>query len=98
MGETNEDRDLIQAWEQGKPADIKRVRPSSSVLSIRIPHELFEDLSNRAEEAGKSVSQFARELIEQGLTSDVPSTPVEVASMFYRWAHEMIQGAKPGNA
>lgn len=93
MGKPHEDRDLIQAWEQGKPAEVTRVRTSSSVLSIRIPHELFEELSNRADGAGKSVSQFARELIEQGLSSDAPSTPIEVASMFSRWAHEMTGSA-----
>ena len=41
------DRNLQKAWARGKPAEIKRVRPPSSVLSIRVPSELLEDLSRR---------------------------------------------------
>ena len=86
---TTNDRDLQAAWERGAPAEIRRVRPATSVLSIRVSSELLEALSERAREAGKSASVFARELIEDGLASNQPSTPTELAKYFTRWAHEV---------
>ena len=86
---TTNDRDLQAAWERGTPAEIRRVRPATSVLSIRVPSELLETLSQKAREEGKSASVFARDLIEAGLSSNQPSTPSELAKYFTRWAHEV---------
>lgn len=94
MKKKNDDRDLVDAWEKGKPVDVARTRLPSSVLSIRLPSSVFEEVSLKAEAAGSSASQFAREVIERGLASEGPSTPLDVASMFHRWAAELTQGIR----
>jgi len=82
---------LPDAWEDGRPADLDRRRPPTSVLSIRIPAEMLRTLSERARAEGKSASVFARELIEAGLASEHPGTPEELAKAFTRWAREITQ-------
>ena len=94
MSEKTPDEEAMEAWEKGTPVDVKRVRPSTSVLSTRLPRDLFESLSLRAEAEGKPVSLLARELIESGLEAVGPQTPLHVATMFHRWTEEILQSFK----
>jgi plasmid stability protein len=87
---SDRDRDLRRAWERGKPAELERGRPRTSVLSIRVPTELLRELSDRAGAQGKSTSELARELIESALLADGPSTPRELAAAFARWVEEVL--------
>lgn len=94
MKKKDRDQDLVDSWEKGQPVEVQRVGPSSSVLSMRLSSALFQELSLRAESAGLSASQFAREVIERGLATETPTTPADVASMFHRWAAELTQGIR----
>ena len=86
-----EGADLQHAWERGEPVELKRDRPPTSVLSIRVPSPLFDELSERARDVLKPVSHVARELIESGLARQGPSTPPDLARSFSRWVEEELQ-------
>lgn len=86
-----EGADLQAAWEKGTPAEVKRTRPPSSVLSIRVPSELIEALSRRAKTEGKPASILAREIIERGLTDERPMTPPDLARAFSKWVEELAR-------
>ncbi|MFA5786150.1 MAG: hypothetical protein WDA71_04060 [Actinomycetota bacterium] len=85
---------LPDAWRKGKPADIKRTRPATSVLSVRVPRDLLKELANRARREGKAPSILARELLERGLSPDSPTTPAELARAFSRWVEESLRPAR----
>lgn len=92
-----EGAEIEAAWARGRPAELKRERPSSSVLSIRVPTELLETLSERAKTEGKPASLLARDLIERGLAIEGPMTPADLARMFARWVEETLPagGTRP---
>lgn len=94
MSEKTPEEEALEVWEKGTPVEVKRERPSTSVLSLRLPKELFEQISDQAEARGMSVSAFGRDLIERALISQMPSSPIDVASMFHRWALESMQGVR----
>ena len=48
----------------------------TSILSIRLPREVFRALSIAARRRGKGPTTLARELIEQGLAEDRSESPV----------------------
>ena len=56
-------RDDDAAW--GDAEEIQVARPTSTVVSVRMPLEEFERLSAEAQEAGESVSAFVREAITE---------------------------------
>lgn len=86
----DDDSDLERAWQEGAPADDITISPRLSVvLSIRLPAHLLDDLGRRAEAEGRTESQVARDLIEVGLASDLPTTPPELARAFARWVEEV---------
>lgn len=87
----SDDATLEEAWLQGEPVELKRTRPPTSVLSIRVPSELLKELTERARRQGKPASHLARELIEAGLVADSPSTPEDLARTFSRWVEELAQ-------
>ena len=82
------EKEIARAWRRGKPADIERKRPSSSVLSIRVPEVLMRRLDQRARSLGKSPGTLARELIEDGLMDNGGRTPDDLARLFSRWVEE----------
>ena len=85
------DEDLRKAWERGKPIEVDRTRRSStSVLSLRLPDQMMEELSDRARTEGKAAGTLAREFIEAALTKDMPVTPSTLARMFERWVGEAV--------
>ena len=86
---TKQERDIVRAWERGRPADDVTVgKHATVVLSLRIDNELLDRLTERSLDEGKPASALARELIERGLMKDGPRTPKELARMFARWAEE----------
>jgi len=86
------DEDLRQAWERGKPMDADRTRRTpTSVLSLRLPDALMEELTERARSQGKPAGTLARELLEASLTEDRPVTPSWLAGMFTRWVGEAFR-------
>lgn len=91
MSDKTPEEEGLEAWEKGAPVEVKRIRPSTSVLSTRLPRDLFQGLSLRAEAEGKPVSLLARELIERGLESGGPQTPAHLGSMFQRWLTESLR-------
>ncbi len=49
-----ETKEIARAWQRGKPADIEMKRPSSGVLSIRVPEQLMRPwTSERGNEASR---------------------------------------------
>ncbi|MGI8427131.1 MAG: hypothetical protein ACR2FO_07755 [Actinomycetota bacterium] len=94
MSEKTPEEEALEVWEKGTPVEVKRDRPTSSVLSLRLPQDLFEEISDLAEARGMSVSAFGRDLMEKALGSQSPSTPIDVASMFHRWALESMEGVR----
>lgn len=94
MSKKTPEEEALEVWEKGTPVEVKRDRPPTSVLSLRLPKELFEQISDQAEARGMSVSAFGRDVIEGALLSQMPSTPIDVASMFHRWALESMQGVR----
>lgn len=89
MSEKTPEEEALEAWDKGAPVEVKRIRPSTSVLSIRLPLEVFHEISARAEAQDISVSAFGRELIERALTTDAPTTVPELAAVFQRWVAEI---------
>lgn len=80
--------ELERAWRKSRPAkDLKRTRPPTTVLSVRVPAALHRRLAERARADGKPESVIARELIERGLASD-PAVPADLARLFARWVEE----------
>ena len=85
------DEDLRQAWERGKPLEADRARrAATTVLSLRLPDSVMEELTTKARNQGKAAGTFARELIESALAEDMPVTPTTLASMFRRWVGEAL--------
>lgn len=84
----DEEREIQQAWEQGTPVEVRRERPSTSVLSIRVSQEVLEALGRRAREKDVAPSQLAREILESSLTSEEPRTPIELADALSRWLRD----------
>ncbi|MEO7803080.1 MAG: hypothetical protein ABIS18_01155 [Actinomycetota bacterium] len=94
MSAKTPEEEALEVWKKGTQVEVKRDRPSSSVLSLRLPKELFEEISDLAEAKGMSVSAFGRDLIEKALANQSPSTPLDVATMFNRWALESMEGVR----
>lgn len=88
MAKRKEGADLARAWDRGRPADIRRSRSPTTVLSVRVSDEVLERLSSRAHQEGTSVSDVARRLLERGLDDELPGTPTELARAFARWVDE----------
>ncbi|MDR5697996.1 MAG: hypothetical protein QN135_09885 [Armatimonadota bacterium] len=55
-------------WETAQPVGVERRRRESSVLSVRLPSHVFDELVWEAQRQGKGPATLARELIEDGLT------------------------------
>jgi hypothetical protein len=91
-----EEAEIIEAWEGGKPVDLKVELSDTTVLSIRVPRRLTHELSRRARLEGKPASAVARDLLERALESGTPSTPPELARAFSRWVEE-ITHRKPAS-
>jgi hypothetical protein len=88
---SHEKREIIDAWRRGKPFEGDRRRPPTSVLSIRIPTEILQELTDRAVRANKPASQYARELIEDCLASEPGVGPSIWSRLFSRWVAEADQ-------
>ena len=85
------DEDLRSAWDRGKPMDVDRSRRNStSVLSVRVPDSVMEELTARARAQDKAACTLAREILESALVEDAPVTPTTLASMFRRWVGEAL--------
>ncbi len=56
-----------QLWDTAQPVEVERRRRESSVLSVRLPFHVFDDLVREAYLRGKGPATLARELIEEGL-------------------------------
>lgn len=84
------DAELVESWERGEPIELKRDRPPTSVLSVRVPSEVLRTLTERARLRGTTTSQVARELIERGIESEEPTTPADLAKRFGRWVDEVF--------
>lgn len=85
----DEDAEIAPSWEQGAPTELTVSPRLSVVLSVRLPAPVVERLSARAEREGRTESQVARDLIESGLATDLPTTPAELARAFSRWVEEV---------
>lgn len=90
---------IARAWTEGAPADDLTVaRNLAVVLSVRVTEPLHRRLAERAARAGRTESQVARDLIEAGLASDLPTTPSELARAFTRWVDEVQRMSSRGGA
>ncbi len=59
--------EALRLWEQARPVEVERRRRESSVLSVRLPSHVFDELVREARWQGKGPATLARELIEEGL-------------------------------
>lgn len=67
-GEMTKD-EALQLWEEARPAQVDRRGRESSVLSVRLPSHVLDELVRQARGQGKGLATLARELIEQRLAS-----------------------------
>lgn len=60
--------DEQELWRSAKRVEVERpTRAMTSILSVRMPREVFRTLSMVARRQGKGPATLARELIEEGL-------------------------------
>ena len=59
--------EALRLWEEARPVKVERRRSGSSVLSVRLPDHVFDELVLEAQRQGKGPATLARELIEEGL-------------------------------
>lgn len=67
--------DALRLWRQARPVQVERQRAESSVLSVRLPHHVFDELVAEAQRQGKGPATLARELIEEGLARKEEASP-----------------------
>ena len=88
---TMDDEDLRRAWDRGEPMEVDRSRRSpTSVLSLRLPDSMLQQLTTKARAQGKAAGTLAREIIESALAEDLPVTPATLASLFKRWGSDAL--------
>lgn len=59
--------EALRLWKEARPVKVERRRSGSSVLSVRLPDRVFDELVLEARRQGKGPATLARELIEEGL-------------------------------
>jgi len=89
---------LKEAWQQGQPVEMDRsgADTSSSVLSVRMPRTLLKELSTEARRIGKAPATLARELIEQGLALDHPTSSAVLSRVLGRLIQQLPEEATGG--
>ncbi len=55
--------EALRLWRQARPVQVERRRAESSVLSVRLPHHVFDELVAEAQRQGKGPATLARELV-----------------------------------
>lgn len=75
--------EALRLWRQARPVQVERRRAESSVLSVRLPQHLLDELVAEAQRQGKGPATLARELIEEGLARKEEVSP---ALLFRRLA------------
>jgi hypothetical protein len=87
-------REAERMWDEATPAEVeRRPRAMTSVLSIRMPRELFAELEIAARSQGKGPTTLARELIEQGLAAGPSASVPLLARVASRLADETARMA-----
>ncbi len=71
--------EAMRLWKQGRPVEVERRRAESSVLSVRLPRHVFDELVAEAQRQGKGPATLARELIEEGLAQRDGVSPALLA-------------------
>lgn len=57
-------------WETARPVAVRRRKPGSSVLLIRLPNPLFDALVEEANRRGKGPAALLREILEKALADN----------------------------
>lgn len=78
--------EVLRLWKRSRPVEVERRRAESSVLSVRLPHHLFDELVAEAQRQGKGPATLARELIEEGLARKEEAS---LALLFHRLAQRL---------
>ncbi len=82
-GEMTKD-EALRLWEEARPAQVDRRRRESSVLSVRLPSHVLDQLVRQARGQGKGPATLARELIEEGLARTEEASPAVLAQLLAR--------------
>ncbi len=78
--------EALRLWKEARPVEVERRRSGSSVLSVRLPDHVFDELVLEAQRQGKGPATLARELIEEGLTG---TGATSLALLFERLAERL---------
>jgi predicted DNA-binding protein len=86
---------LIDWLETETGQDLSPTSPVGKTrhVSVRMPDDLYERLENAARQDGATVSEFARRLLEVGLTPpDAPAAAIDEAIDALRRARPPVAG------
>jgi predicted DNA-binding protein len=84
--------EALRLWEEARPVEVERRRAESSVLSVRLPHHVFDELVEEARRQGKGPATLARELIEEGLARREDTSPVLLLESLARRFRNLERG------
>ncbi len=79
-----------QIWREAEPVEVERpTRAMTSILSVRLPREVFRELTLTARRLGEGPATLARELIERGLAVQAESSSVILARVLLQLFERM---------
>ena len=78
---SHDEKVLKDAYDSGTEISVERIKPDSTVLSVRISRSILEDLTRVARERSLPVGRIAREYIERGLSNKVKGSEEPRSSM-----------------